>query len=507
MGARDVKRSANVKKCFFAAIHALLPKLTTHDVADYRTAIMRANYTLKRRKDLIEKRQNVGHYQKKIGRIKNFLKPEGAQWKRDHLGRGYCPSDPRGINAQSEYVTALLMPYCQAMDHALFLLPWFQKHKPVKELATRIKEMLGNEPVLATDFSSFEAHHFGVYAEVLFEWFRHSLSGVAPPAILALVRKMTMGVNDIYGRYFHAKCQQRMMSGVLWTSSGNGLMNLLIMSYLSIAQPGTDVDPKTYVDFIRTKFRGVIEGDDGLVVLPKVDYASVIKEMGLSLKPVVHASCHGAGFCGVVQDSLGGTSIRDPIPAIMRFGYKPPKLSGCGRNKELAYLRSLALAGKVTSGNSPIFGEFCDRVLEETRSIDPGLCASFFNLHERGVIGEARKERVWMQRAEVTEASRDLCEKVFGICRADQLRLEKTIRNSPAGIILFPLATYMPPDEADYRLSHLVPNKHSVHTIDSICPKLQRYMSGWNLKLKDDVIFDEAALDANAGVKGVYFPQ
>lgn len=327
----------------------------------------------------------------------------------------------RTINAYPDSLKRIFGPLFEAIDEATFRDSRFVKKMTMQQRVQKLTELFGDSSVMETDFSSFESHMRGVYAEAVFHWFEHMASGVASPDVIALVKGAMQGVNVCRYKWVEMQVDETLMSGASWTSSGNGVLNLLIMSYLVSRTKYPTLGAVERARWSRENFVGVVEGDDGLCVDVGVS-KELIDGMGLDLKFETHPHFGLASFCGCVTDPVTSTVVTDPIRFVRRFFYIDGSLYGARKSKQMAALRMKALSYKYQYANAPIVGPVVDQVLRLTRSVDHR--SAHAEERVRMQAERAVELKLWQTPACVQPESREHVQEVFGISVEHQLALE-----------------------------------------------------------------------------------
>lgn len=472
-----------VKYCQ-AFIHTMTP-LSDADIPSLEEALKRTKYPNKWCDYLRQVRHNTRHYSKDLDRIQMFIKLEPASWGVD-LDGNEIPGEPRCINAQSELATSILLPFFQEIDKRIFNHDehkYFIKGYRPSEIPHILLSKMGLGEVMTNDFSSFEAHHSGDYAYVLYYLFMHMIRGLSSRRpIQVLLKKMVMGVNRIDGMYFTIALLQRMMSGVLWTSSGNGFLNLMFMSYISQVRGDEYPDVDMMVQWTRSSFSGVVEGDDSIMPKPSwpvEETTSIIRQLGLNAKVEIFESVNKAGFCGVQCDSDSMVSVRDPIKAIRKMQAIPMKYSDSPASVHRALLRGAAISGKDIAGDTPVFGAYCDWVLRATRGYDVERYRVELDSYNRESFDAAVRDKLWQREANVRPSSRGLVEQLYGIPVALQYELEHRIRQSGDRLEL-PISLFMTAKQIAHSYAHLVPKGGCWPLPENPPDMLKAYMDGLN---------------------------
>jgi hypothetical protein len=287
--------------------------------------------------------------------------------------------------------------------------------------------VFGDKPVLGTDFSSFESHHSGEYAELVAFWIDHMTRNLKSfRQLRELIKEMVLGVNKIEYEHIVVHVYQRLMSGVLWTSSANGMLNLLIMSYISTYYVKTWTCPEEHAEYALKHFKGFVEGDDGICVDSGHDFTELIEEMGLNLEMIRYPHFCGAGFCSIICDSDELVVLKDPIPVMRKIFLLPIKYAGSKLSIHKALIRSRALSYKWSFGSCPMIGPLCDLILEKTRSINIDVVVKTLDNWDRANLLTAVREVNWQEKSHISDSSRMLVEQHFGVSIADQLEFESS---------------------------------------------------------------------------------
>lgn len=376
--------------------------------------IAQTPYSGARRRYFTKLRAEINTATRKTTSVQAFIKAEGY----------LEPKQPRAICSPSDESKVLLGPVCWAVDKSTFAsVPYFVKGTDPRDWPSKLQELFQDGPVTCTDFSSFEAHHRGPMADIIKFWFRHMLRNVeGKRRHLRLIKAMIGERRSIKMPTTDVAVDERLMSGALWTSSSNGLLNLLIMSYLSLRATHRNVDGPALLQYL-PEFRGLVEGDDGITSYVDID-SEDIKRLGLRLKMERHASFATAGFCSIYCDSASMDTVKDPLKTLRNFFVLPPQLQNAKRMKVLAMLRAKAMSMKYLAGNAPVVGPLADHVLELTRSVAIEPVTDYLSAWERELISRARQSKAWKQKAAVSESARLMVERVFKVSTLEQARIE-----------------------------------------------------------------------------------
>lgn len=399
------------------------PVISDEDVVTPEEWIRNSPYTGARKKALLEVLKRIDVIDPKFCTNKSFIKDEAYP-------KGY--KAPRAINSYTDESKVLIGALTHAVDHALFTSPgtskWFVKGKNPKEWQTILDELFRNEPVMGTDFTSFEAHHSGGFADLDAFWFDHVMSGITDLRLRRIIDRMMRGVNIMKFKHVTAKIAQRLMSGAMWTSSSNAVLNLFILAYLICRSKHPNVPPEELADMMDKLYKGVHEGDDGLCLATVEDIdTSILDELGVKLKPDFYPSYHTASFCGIVCAG-NGQIVTDPIKILRNFPYLSRQYFDWKDTKKLSLYKAKAMSYNHMYHNCPIVGPFMQKVLHELRHIDARSARGAFDVYHLKRLEDALLNKV--QTFVPDHDTRLLVESVFGVSVEDQIRIEGEIAES-----------------------------------------------------------------------------
>lgn len=349
------------------------------------------------------------------------------------------PKNARAILSYSDSSKVILGPLINAIDHCTFgSLPNFVKGSDPKTWPQRLQGLFGSKPVNCTDFSSFEAHHRGTYAYIVYFWMAHMLRGVTGrKRMREIIKAMVLGRNEIRFRDIKVSVDQRLMSGALWTSSSNGVLNLLLMSYMTLVTKFGQVDPRVLCGHFRTDFTGLCEGDDGICEYVPIN-PRMMDELGIKLKMTKAQSYDMAGFCQIY--CMSDQALRDPIKTLTKFFVLPVNFVGSKRSRVLSYLRAKAESYKYLYPDAPVVGPLMDWVLDRTRSIDSRQCVDLLGYWDKYVHSFVQQFR--RTRAKPSDAARSRVEVLFGLSITKQLEIEDVLHRSNCDVIDLDLSQF-----------------------------------------------------------------
>lgn len=387
------------------------------DVKDFSGWLGKVKYSLARKRALAALRSGPIVCDRKFYSSKSFIKWESYP----------KPKVPRAINSPSDASKCVLGPVVHAIDKATFSKKWFVKGTDPKSWPSRLRSLFGSSAVMGTDFSSFEAHHRGVYTEVVYYWVKHMMRQLTiDKPVRRHVLNIMKGTNVTKFKNVKAVVTEKLMSGSMWTSSANGVLNLLIMSYL-VTRKGLTNDE--VVDDIDLHFTGVVEGDDGLCKCATVDEA-LIADMGLDLKFEMAEHFSDASFCGVVCGKYDDQIIRDPIKTVRNTFIMPMRYFSSRESRKDGLMRARALSLKWNYNNCPIVGELMHRICYHTRSINAIIDTAENDLYSAEYVRKCESGRLDLIQPEVPLELRLSMQEHFNVPVLQQLIIETEIKNS-----------------------------------------------------------------------------
>jgi hypothetical protein len=408
---------------------------------------LKAFTTLQLFEDWLAHSSYSGWQREKLRRIRNEIthhgiKPQKMKEIVDSLAftkwEGWDePKYPRMINSPSDYTKVLLGPILHAIDKATYAGngedSHFVKGLDPKTWPAMLLDLFGDDTVAETDFTSMEAHHEREMIDVVSFWIRHMMRGM--PFLnreRRLIARMMLGTNKSYFSTCTAKIDQRLMSGVLWTSSSNGVLNLMIMLFLKHYHPLLTLEEMVAAAAADKKVK--VEGDDGITsVRPeRAEHMTQLAElMGFKLKLEPHISFTEAKFCSLIFDRDVLQVLPDPKKVLRKFFLLPPALRDCKESKKRSMIRAKGMSYSYLFHNAPVIGELAHRVCQLTAglTVNPSLGLGWMvNL---GLEKALADKKTWLlTRPQVDMRSRVLVEERFGVSVNQQLLMERQIRES-----------------------------------------------------------------------------
>lgn len=388
------------------------------------------SYSGSRRKALRRLRASIDSHSCRPPRLKEMVNSE-AFIKREGWSE---PKYARAINSPSDMTKVLLGNWIHAVDKATFASGYFVKGSDPKTWPEKLRDLFGRLGVAETDFTSMEAHHQGVFLKVVHFWMMHMLRGYScPPALKRLVSRMMLGTNTSEFSTLTATVDEKLMSGVLWTSSSNGLLNLIIMMFL---QTFVSIDESIEAQLDRTDDVDVlVEGDDGITACEEEEAAKMkvtAERLGLRLKPVWHPSFDEAKFCSLICDPSELVVLPDPAKVLRNFFLLPPKFRDSKKSVAAALIRAKAMSYAYLYHDAPIVGALAHRVCFLTKAIDHVSALSETDSWKIQFIEKAHKERdTWLKKPpQPSDTSRAIVAERFKISVLEQITMEAQIMKS-----------------------------------------------------------------------------
>lgn len=393
----------------------LPPDTLKGDERDVKEWLEHTDYTISRRKQLLEAWERVKVYfgidiaslPRWIFKVHSFIKRE-------------CYPEykyPRGIYSRSDTFKVLVGPICHKIEEQVFKHPAFIKMVPVEERPRYISDMFaGTEglPKTATDYSSYEAclvPQLMRAAEFqLYDYMVQNL-GSTGQWFSAIMRRALLGLNKCEFKNIVATIRGRRMSGEMVTSLGNGFTNLMVTLFINSL---AGEDPRTMPI--------IVEGDDCLYCnrrgSPQVnDYA----RLGLIVKLESHANSSEASFCGQLFARGTIDVICDPIKVLLNFGWSFSDQRMSRRNHR-GLLKAKALSYAWQYPACPVVTALAYHYLDLLDDVEEVWGT------EGGKIPWQQSKLRPIPRRPVLLESRLLMAKVFNISVESQLILEDNVK-------------------------------------------------------------------------------
>jgi len=402
------------------------------DVEDFGVWLESTPYTEDRKKYFGRVYRELWAHNRKVPHSESFIKDEDYPE----------PKNPRAINSPSDASKVILARIMKAVDKATFKKKWFVKGSNPRTWSDKLEAAFGKNPVMGTDFSSFEAHHRDRYSDVILFWVMHMIRncGFCNHFKRLVIRLMT-GSNLTKFSMIEAKVDKRLMSGAMWTSSANGMLNLLFMSYLNGRTVAPEAPIEWLVENVDSYFAGFVEGDDGICLDRNIN-KNLITDLGLDLKWSPAPNYGDSSFCGIVCDIKHRKIVGDPCKVLRKFFSLPSKYQSARESIKLSLLRAKALSYKTIFNDCPIIGPLCQWVCDKTRGMHVQRVMSETDARKRDMLQIALEEKLWNVRPNIAETCRLQVEKHFGIDPHTQISMENEIYASCGDQIVLSLSSY-----------------------------------------------------------------
>jgi len=156
------------------------------------------------------------------------------------------------------------------------------------------------------------------------------------------------------------------MSGAPWTSSLNGVLNLLIISFLVLRTKYSNISYSELADRF-LEFNGKVEGDDGIFVCDKDINEKLISSLGVNLKIKYAENYTKLSFCGIAKPSLeSSTIVTDPLKVLCKMFVVPPRYYHQRESKQSGIIRASAMSMLYLYRDLPIVSVLAAAVLKRT---------------------------------------------------------------------------------------------------------------------------------------------
>lgn len=347
-------------------------------------------------------------------RVKSFVKTEGyGKYK-------HC----RLINSRTDFFKAWSGRFFKAIEEELFKNPYFIKHVPVDQRAALIAAMKkAGLHYYITDYTAFESHMIPKIMRVIeVVLYMHCLKNYPKDAdylVQVILGENKMSVRGVAS----AKCEARRMSGEMNTSCGNGFTNLMLALFTA-DESGTTIEPGY----------GYFEGDDGLFATAKPIDASIFKRCGFSIKlvevesptnpiPVNGKVDPSIAFCGMVC-SEDKQMIREPRKFLQTFGWTHSFI-GAGDLIRKELLRGKAICALYEMPSCPVVTELATLALRRTSDATPRFVDDGYHKPPTSTPSPAP----------ITNATRELFTRMYGISVEEQLSAEAAIRSGDLSML------------------------------------------------------------------------
>lgn len=356
------------------------------------------------------------HPDGKILESKMFMKEEFYEEKKH----------ARLIISRSDTFKGIVGPYIHAFDQELFhhrFSRYFVKGKDSAWKVNRMAEIQSKFPLyMETDYSSFEGsqcaqiqnaierqvfRHFFKYYPHIFKFidatYSHPRSDLKPRKN----EKREPQPYNIFSKFHSMHLVGNRKSGELWTSSGNGLTNLVIMMFLA---------EKKHV-----QWDGIVEGDDGFfgVTSPHID-SQDYADLGFTIKLEYEVDPNYLSFCGL-RFSRDKNLIVDP-ENMNRVGWcVKRRYFTAKKKKRLALLKAKMLSLLAEAPGCPISATLAKVAIQSIK------VKADFGDEDWWYVQWLKHEKLDLTR-EITMTTRIDFAKMFGIPVTLQLELERSFQ-------------------------------------------------------------------------------
>jgi hypothetical protein len=233
---------------------------------------------------------------------------------------------PRLINPRSDYFKAYVGDVISTADEVIYQsFDWMHvKHLDVKVRPLKLRDLFADFPVTCTDFTSWEA---SIKSEIMLTCecalLMRLFASTVPDWKLAYIIVAMTGIQycrSDYGVVFEMVAER--LSGDLWTSSFNFLVNCLITLFSYYMQFYTDMAMIDYVTNVRSIVKCLFEGDDGIHCCERGQLQPLhYTKLGFIAKMDYYDNCSVASFCGQVFHMNTLVNQTNPMKFILRFGW------------------------------------------------------------------------------------------------------------------------------------------------------------------------------------------
>lgn len=327
---------------------------------------------------------------------------------------------PRIISSRHDYYKCRTGPIFKRIEEELFKLEWFIKYVPVDERPKHILDNLFQEgaTVIATDHTCYEAHFsplLFLVCEMQLYWYMTQL--LSDTEWFPLVFYTMLGWNRCRFRTFWIWILATRMSGEMCTSCGNGFANLMYMLFTG------------YKCGLKS-IKGRVEGDDGLFTFyGKVPTSADFAKLGLIVKLDLCDSLSEASFCGIVADMIDLINIKDPIAALLDFGWATQQYSGANDRKLKRILRTKAFSLVFQYPGCPILDALGRYGLRITDGLKFKMPASMTPYEKEKFMLSYNKYKNHLPVRTCTFRTRFLMEKIYKVSILHQFLIENYLNS------------------------------------------------------------------------------
>lgn len=375
---------------------------------------------------------------------------------KEHLKSGETKKDyhaPRSIRAPQDGAIGMFGPISKRVEHGIFHTgvgsKFFIKGIPVFDRPKYIMERLdGKGHVYATDFSNFESSISSGLMKIVEHQVYQYMTKLHQGSLMRmkLMELCHAGVKFSYSGETCIAYEGKRSSGEMTTSVGNGLTNFFVCMYICYLK---GVHPRD--------FKGVFEGDDGLIVVPdevKLT-AQDFADFGLKIKMEEFSQVNEAHFCSLVFDKVNLSNLVDPILKLVSFGWSRSKKRLAQNKGTLSALCRFAAVSLIYEApQCPIVSVLGRRLLELTEGVRCDMSEKQW-WHEQFLpnvdFDWIRPDIAARLYAGIPDCNRHLVESVFNVTVAEQLFMERVISQMTDinTVFKFDLSKWAKPDWSD----------------------------------------------------------
>lgn len=335
---------------------------------------------------------------------------------------------PRTINGRVDYAKIILGPLIKSIEKVMYKHPAFIKNVPVNDRPDYIlRKFCGNKQLFATDYSSFESSFKFLLIYVEYEVYGY----FAGSRLASFICYCFYLDNKCAYKFFTIRVLFKRMSGDMNTSCGNGIINLIVISYVAWSKGESVSWARMFI---------IIEGDDSLFAISrKCDISEKdFAQFGLKVKIEYHTSVNTASFCGQVFDLSTMSLLTDPIKVLCRFGYADGRYWKSGLRKKMSLLRANGFSMLYQYSGCPIVGVLAKRVLEMTRGhhVNRSMITNYHLQHEDIPLSEQRAKLLLAKKP--SQEAREIVQRLFKIPISLQYLWEDIISKAPLGPLHLP---------------------------------------------------------------------
>jgi len=345
----------------------------------------------------------------------------------------------RLINALPDKYKGIFGPLFRVLEKHYFtrtnVSHFYVKKIPVVSRPLHVSKLFGSEPVMVGDFSSFEVTSQGVFARVIFRVYSRLLQFHPQRAnILKILWSLLLEFNIVRFKGLGVKgvVSQTLMSGAVWTSLQNGILSMLIISYLRLKAAHPHLPGRRLANF-HHEVVGLFEGDDSITLGGRYD-SSIIAALGVNLKSVPYDTFEEASFCGILGVVGTDATITDPKKVLAGFFQLPAKYFGMKDTKLSCLVRAKALSYGCLYYGCPVIGHLVHAVLKRTRGFAPDTRSlSYHQLEMYEAVSDLSPFR---KLPEIDSRTRSLFQVKYGWSFIEQENFEKDITSWGNGVQL-----------------------------------------------------------------------